>query len=765
MATPGPEFRYQPLLEPGETRVLYLHPGSGVDVLSGHLQHAQLSDRPWYEALSYEWGDPTKSHELRLQDGSIVRITESLHQALHDLRREPRSGKWRAVWADGICIDQANAPEVSAQVAIMGAIYRTAARVVTYIGPERDGSTMAIEFAQDLAEDAMLRGQEALVTDFPLRPVSDPHWPALRALLLRTWPSRCWCSQEFLLNENIILMCGRVEIHDWDLLPSIIDLSIGRYLPVYLMPGPEKDPNCLAECLSYLRRMRFMITENKTSFPLLTLLQLSHSFQVSDPRDKIYSLLGLAADRDRWNLAIDYTCSAEELYTTVASRAFAEFPDVSLLYSNLRTKSLALPSWCPDWSTWHFGSMGAVYDAPHMASGGTELQARVHRSENRLELAGCLVEQIDRIGSPVGHHYRRALAEDTAGRNEWLREQQELISHLGPQYPDGSADMAKVMWMTLVGALTFDQKPLHDRREQDRYQALYEAHLGLCEDSSDKEKEMAREFIDAVRRRSRYRRLATTTGKYLGAVPESAAVGDWVVMVNGSSLLFVVRPEAGGNFSLCGPAVLHVLHVLTKFPPTIRAMHIILQGSIPGAEECAGLIQACHGFVTKVVSTSTVAQITFTTGGKVLEAFNEPFSSLKISRGANMWIILPNSGPGLSASEKWWRRCQLKLFCVNDKGRPQSVNDDAGIGGAIQYAMVLATIYGLLLAPDNSDPIDITRTLDFHHDQVAFAEVARDYICKNATRTRAEWRAEIIGPKDQDVTDAGANAGVGMDAS
>jgi len=36
-------------------------------------------------------------------------------------------------------------------------------------------------------------------------------------------------------------------------------------------------------------------------------------------------------------------------------------------------------------------------------------------------------------------------------------------------------------------------------------------------------------------------------------------------------------------------------------------------------------------------------------------------------------------------------------------------------------------------------------TLDFHHDQVAFAEMARDFIQKHAKKTRTEWRAEILG--------------------
>ncbi|KAK3936440.1 ubiquitin-conjugating enzyme/RWD-like protein [Diplogelasinospora grovesii] len=63
--------------------------------------------------------------------------------------------------------------------------------------------------------------------------------------------------------------------------------------------------------------------------------------------------------------------------------------------------------------------------------------------------------------------------------------------------------------------------------------------------------------------------------------------------------------------------------------------------------------------------------------------------------------------------------------------------------------MVLSTIYGLLLQPDYTDPINIVVTLDFHHDQVAFAEVARESIGKHATKTRAQWRAKILGEEGQ----------------
>jgi len=64
-------------------------------------------------------------------------------------------------------------------------------------------------------------------------------------------------------------------------------------------------------------------------------------------------------------------------------------------------------------------------------------------------------------------------------------------------------------------------------------------------------------------------------------------------------------------------------------------------------------------------------------------------------------------------------------------------------------AMVLSTIYGLLLEPDYSDPVNVVATLDFHHDSVAFADLARESIGKHAITTRAVWRENILGRPDE----------------
>lgn len=182
-------YGFEPLVGEDQIRVLRLYPGNSGDFLSGHLQHAQLGQLP-YEALSYEWGGGERSHSIQLQDGRALQITKSLHGALADIRHVPPEGRHRLVWADSICINQDDIQERSQQVALMARIYRRASRVITYIGPERDGSLGAIKLAGVLRQHAAMRDSPLREEDLAgagLPPLSDAQWPALRSLLLRPW--------------------------------------------------------------------------------------------------------------------------------------------------------------------------------------------------------------------------------------------------------------------------------------------------------------------------------------------------------------------------------------------------------------------------------------------------------------------------------------------------------------------------------------------------------------------------------------------------
>ena len=142
------------------------------------------------------------------------------------------------------------------------------------------------------------------------------------------------------MNEKLLVMCGRHEISHWDLLGSIVQLVINRELPIFLVPSNDEDPNSLRECLVKLSRLRWSIVRAGNSLPLLSLLEAAHPFKASDPRDKVYSLLGLAQDRDIYAISVDYTCTAASLYSLVAARNITISQSINLLYSNLTRKTI-----------------------------------------------------------------------------------------------------------------------------------------------------------------------------------------------------------------------------------------------------------------------------------------------------------------------------------------------------------------------------------------------------------------------------------------
>lgn len=172
-------YIFQPLVGTMEIRVLHLASGIGSSQpIQGRLEHVNLNNFHVcsYEALSYEWGDANCTHTLSLDDGSCIAITESLYNALHDIRHQSHDLSYRMIWADGVCINQNDTKEREQQVAIMDSVYRGAKRVISYIGPENNTSSVGVEFAASLWQQ-----------DDPYPPEEDERWQAVRSLLARTW--------------------------------------------------------------------------------------------------------------------------------------------------------------------------------------------------------------------------------------------------------------------------------------------------------------------------------------------------------------------------------------------------------------------------------------------------------------------------------------------------------------------------------------------------------------------------------------------------
>ncbi|OCL03258.1 HET-domain-containing protein, partial [Glonium stellatum] len=86
--------------------------------------------RPPHKALSYLWGDPSRTIPMLLQ-GKTANITENLHEALQYVRKNDRK---IILWVDALCIDQQNIHERTAQVSQMRDIYTGADEVLAWLG-------------------------------------------------------------------------------------------------------------------------------------------------------------------------------------------------------------------------------------------------------------------------------------------------------------------------------------------------------------------------------------------------------------------------------------------------------------------------------------------------------------------------------------------------------------------------------------------------------------------------------------------------------
>jgi hypothetical protein len=135
-------------LDPGCFRLIDILPGEPTSPLQCTISEYPLQYSPKYEALSYAWGALETSGPTIVLSGRVFRISTELDSALRRLRRPDEA---RTFWIDAICINQTDTAERSSQVAVMKDIYRSAERVVAWLGEESSDSNRAMAFLKEMA--------------------------------------------------------------------------------------------------------------------------------------------------------------------------------------------------------------------------------------------------------------------------------------------------------------------------------------------------------------------------------------------------------------------------------------------------------------------------------------------------------------------------------------------------------------------------------------------------------------------------------------
>jgi len=308
-------------LERPAFRLLNLLKGEGPDI-ECTLYQAYLDgdDTIPYDALSYVWGSSEKPSTVTV-DGKTLGVTKNLHSALQHLRSANMD---RTLWVDAICIDQDNKRERGHQVQQMGKIYRQAEEVVVWLGSATGDTNTLMDSLQQLEErSSMVQHKDQEPTFWTDIWLSIPHSaeePALNRglelLLNRSWFKRVWILQEVANARSARVWSGTksIKAHTLALAPSLLGTEPERHCQAVLdiMPGPLRDKSWWSE-----------------SRDLYNLLLKFSESEASDPRDKVYALLGISSDaQDTDRLRPDYTKNIQEVVRDTSAFLFGSL-DVS----------------------------------------------------------------------------------------------------------------------------------------------------------------------------------------------------------------------------------------------------------------------------------------------------------------------------------------------------------------------------------------------------------------------------------------------------
>ncbi|KAK7193424.1 heterokaryon incompatibility protein [Paraphaeosphaeria sporulosa] len=304
-----------------EIRLCVLFAGRTQDDVVVDLVHVDIRDQPPYEAISYAWatetGDDRLSQKVYCRGGTIS-VTQTCEAALRRLRF---SGRNRYLWVDAVCIDQSNVEERNHQVGFMGTIYAKASQVLIYLGPGNASTNRVIDLLKDetYAFPGARQGFRSSIEDF----------------LGHRWFDRVWILQEIALARLATMVAGERTVH-WTfhtinrLLGLCASLSIEPPSALRWLPAsqPEQD------VLSVLHRCR-----NCSS---------------TDPRDKVFAVLGLVQADFQNSFPIDYSLTAEEVYTQLVTHLFYVEKNLRFLkyasgQGEASWRKHDISSWIPQW--------------------------------------------------------------------------------------------------------------------------------------------------------------------------------------------------------------------------------------------------------------------------------------------------------------------------------------------------------------------------------------------------------------------------------
>jgi hypothetical protein len=608
-----PKYIYDPISASSQIRLIRYsdeqHPELGVD-FSIHAYSLDDASCPSYIAFSYVWGSE-KHSEISISGRSLL-VTNNLYEALKafcpgndPIPRGLTGFNQSYLWIDAICIDQTNLEERGKQVLRMGDIYSKAALTMAWLGGTYDDSNIAFDIIEKLGntspEQSPLEFMRALLP----KPEDKTSWLALDRLFDRPYWQRVWIRQELVLSENMRFACGDRQCSEMELHNTLFWLhrALNYYTGILQSQGDlalvpnSKDGKKLVMAnpgykeLNQVILAKTYITDLKIRLPLLWNLDKSRGARSTDPRDRIFGVLGVSSDAQLLFPQPGYTASVSMVYAEFVRAYIKEYGDLDVICFGRPSRVQSdLPSWIPDWSgqnmnmhymvsyrsmVWAHKELVKIgrkqeEDAPVAYSASADIPPTVEFSSDltMLSASGLLVATIDGLGYAMDNNYvpvnliqSRAEANQVGAGSCNGSSLREAIARAllldryksRPVYPSycnpAFDEIALRAVHSIKDSYSFfpnwfqkNRSFLIRGRSLQEWVLEWTAHYDPPSAKESVSSDSRLYTLDAASRMFLFcKRLMTTTDGRIGMVPQSSRPGDQVWIIFGCSVPVVVR--------------------------------------------------------------------------------------------------------------------------------------------------------------------------------------------------------------------------------
>ncbi|KAK3324999.1 heterokaryon incompatibility protein-domain-containing protein [Apodospora peruviana] len=368
-----------------ELRYVKLHPAaSDSDPVICSLHYSPPLRGESYETLSYAWGSTAKTAPITL-DGCEFPVTINLFDALVQLRLQEQP---RLLWIDAICINQQDGEERSALVQKMRDIYQHSGKTIVWLGtPGKKHEQDAIEAAYSIAREiaSLLDGSEtSILKEAEFYKKNRISLLYLADICSRAWFRRVWVIQEVDRDQE------QQQGDKTSLAAGISSIRISQQREIWLYCGGSSIlfqtlfsaceaaalmvsttatwtiGSCRIRAMANAYDIRRYLEEAEgyghgtitSGHKLAMILSAAAYAKSTDPRDKIYALLGLLPPSTLAvlpkNLKPDYTKDISSIFKDYAAYIIRSAGLIDVMYftaGGTKPKDpLSLPTWVPDWS-------------------------------------------------------------------------------------------------------------------------------------------------------------------------------------------------------------------------------------------------------------------------------------------------------------------------------------------------------------------------------------------------------------------------------